>query len=401
MIGNNHNSIGLLRGILRKVKHYTDTVVYFVLSLIPVSKKKKSIALVRMDGIGDYVLFRNFLSCFKNDKTFKEYTIYFIGNKLWKDLSLFLDGSSYHYSIWINKSQFLRNPFYRYYMFLRLHFVSVDVAVNSAYSRDFVDDAVISAVYAKKKIGYQGDDANMDPSSLSHGSQAYSQFITPRPGLPIFEFYRNKDFFDQLLDRTLTLERPSISFAEGDKRSPSPGDSAKYVVIFPGGGHGFKIWKYAFYAHIIAHILSTYDYHVYLAGSKQDAKHAAAILRHFETPDARVVDVCGCLSLVDLLHLLSQASLYLGSDTGAAHITACCGVPVIAFFNGQHFGRFAPYPENFHYKFFSLYPPALDISVEQFQKNTQRYRYSSPYAIQDIQPKTVIRCIDTVLKNYA
>jgi ADP-heptose:LPS heptosyltransferase len=215
---------------------------------------------------------------------------------------------------------------------------------------------------------------------------------------PIFEFYRNKSFFSQLLGEQLEISRPSLAFNIDEKMGKClVVNKAHYVVIFPGGGQVYKIWDYESYGKIINHVLDNHDHHIYIAGSEQDAKHAAAILKYIELPHERITNVTGALNLVDLLVLLSQSSLYVGSDTGAAHMCACSGVPVISFFTGDHFGRFAPYPDQFQYTFISLYPPHVDLSKERYQENVLMFRYSSPYTIQDILPETVIPYIDSIL----
>ena len=51
----------------------------------------KRIVLFRHDGIGDYVLFRNFIEVFKKSLKFVDYKITLLGNSAWKDLAEFLD----------------------------------------------------------------------------------------------------------------------------------------------------------------------------------------------------------------------------------------------------------------------------------------------------------------------
>lgn len=398
MTNENPNQTGVLRFIFRRIKSYVDFIAYKILSFVPVSLKKKTIALVRVDGIGDYILFRNFISCLMKSTVYRGYKIYFVGNSLWKDLSLFLDGHYFHKAIWINKKHFLRNPIYRYYIFIRLRFFAVEIAVNPAYSRDFIDDSIMKALNAAQKIGYRGDSANINEGQLGEGDNIYSTFIAPSEGTSIFEFYRNKDFFSQLLGEQLEISRPSLSLNINRKSSTlSSRKNEQYVVVFPGGGQSFKIWDYESYGKVLNHLLDNHHYHIYIAGSKQDAKHAAAILQYVEFPHKRITNVTGTLSLVDLLYLLFQSSLYIGSDTGAAHMCACSGVPVISFFTGQHFGRFAPYPEQIQYKFVSLYPPQVDLSIERSRENALLFRYASPYTIHDILPETVIHYIDSIL----
>ena len=402
MTNDKHNHTGAWRFLFRRIKSYIDEVAYRLLAFVPVSPRRKAIAIVRVDGIGDYILFRNIIPLLKRSAAYRDYDIYFVGNKLWKDLSLFLDGSYFRDSLWINKKQFLRNPIYRYYIFIKLRFVAVEVAVNPVYSRDFVDDAVMRAINACQKVGYRGDAANISESQLREGDKIYSKFIGPSKDVSLFEFYRNKDFFSQLLGEQLDISRPSLAFNSSRQLCKCTSvNKPRYIVVFPGGGQDFKIWDYKSYGKIIRHVLDNHDHHIYIAGSKQDAKHAAAILKHMGNPHVRITNLTGTLSLVDLLYLLSRSSLYVGSDTGAAHMCACSGVPVISFFTGQHFGRFAPYPDHFQYTFVPVYPPLIDLTKERYQENALLYRYSSPYTLKDILPERVIPFIDSILRRDA
>ncbi len=45
-----------------------------------------SLLIVRLDAIGDYILFRNFLKVIRNSEKFNNYTITLCGNTLWKDI---------------------------------------------------------------------------------------------------------------------------------------------------------------------------------------------------------------------------------------------------------------------------------------------------------------------------
>ena len=47
----------------------------------------KNLLIVKMDAIGDYILFRNFLKAIKEDKKYSKYKITLCGNSVWKDIS--------------------------------------------------------------------------------------------------------------------------------------------------------------------------------------------------------------------------------------------------------------------------------------------------------------------------
>lgn len=74
----------------------------------------KSLLLIRLDAIGDYVLFRNFIEVLKKSEKYKEYKITLLGNVVWKDLSEELDREFVDEFIWLDKNRFKKDPVYRY-----------------------------------------------------------------------------------------------------------------------------------------------------------------------------------------------------------------------------------------------------------------------------------------------
>ena len=54
------------------------------------------------------------------------------------------------------------------------------------------------------------------------------------------------------------------------------------------------------------------------------------------TTNARTVNLCGRLRLTETAELIRISSLYLGNDTGLAHLGAASGIPTVALFSGIH-----------------------------------------------------------------
>ena len=73
------------------------------------SNPTKKILIIRLDDIGDYILFRNFLPYYKNAEHWKSYSFTLLGNIVWKDLFEKYDASLVNAVIWIDKKQYLQN----------------------------------------------------------------------------------------------------------------------------------------------------------------------------------------------------------------------------------------------------------------------------------------------------
>ena len=79
--------------------------------------KTKSILLIRLDSIGDYVLFRNYIEELKKNEKYKDYSITLLGNNVWKSLSIELDRKYVDSFIWLDRNKFNKNVFYSIYIF--------------------------------------------------------------------------------------------------------------------------------------------------------------------------------------------------------------------------------------------------------------------------------------------
>jgi ADP-heptose:LPS heptosyltransferase len=124
--------------------------------------QRKHLAIVRIDGIGDYVLFRNFIKTIHESEQYKNYKITLIGNSLWKDLAIELDDEFVDKFIWIDRSKFHKNLFYRYKKLKEITLQAYEAVINPVYSRGFFsEDAIIKAIHANEKIGSNGDLSNI------------------------------------------------------------------------------------------------------------------------------------------------------------------------------------------------------------------------------------------------
>ena len=55
--------------------------------------------------------------------------------------------------------------------------------------------------------------------------------------------------------------------------------------------------------------------------------------------------MAGKTELTELSGLLSLSQLTISNDTGAVHLAAAIGTPMVCILGGGHFGRFVPYPK--------------------------------------------------------
>ncbi len=166
------------------------------------------------------------------------------------------------------------------------------------------------------------------------------------------DWENNHRLVDHLLGRSAPREFPRLQVppeaaadAGGFLRAAGlvPGE---FVAVFPGGlaNVPIKAWPYPNFGELIRWLQREKGARVLLLGhiSEQDilsSVAAEAVKAGGETPAAwlgRDGD------LPWLAGLLSLCRLYVGHDTGAMHIAAAVGRPVVGLFGGGHWPRFRP-----------------------------------------------------------
>jgi lipopolysaccharide heptosyltransferase II len=103
------------------------------------------------------------------------------------------------------------------------------------------------------------------------------------------------------------------------------------IVVHVGAGTPAKRWPAAHWAVLVAQ-LRRRDAQLTLVGSSADR----AVAEEIVAAAAGVSDWTGRLDLEQLAALLEQADLFIGADSGPAHLAAAVGTPVVALFSGTN-----------------------------------------------------------------
>ena len=102
------------------------------------------------------------------------------------------------------------------------------------------------------------------------------------------------------------------------------------LAIAAGASYGSaKCWHPERFAAMANHVQSEVDADVILFGTAAESNVSKAIAAAMNRPP---IDMTGKTSMSDLPALLSQCHLFLGNDSGAMHVAAAVGLPVVAVF---------------------------------------------------------------------
>ncbi len=183
------------------------------------------------------------------------------------------------------------------------------------------------------------------PERIGYAREARSFFLTKAVPVPKSSEIpaHEKFYYLELLRRAGWLESlPDDSFIglsvpeEKRKRAAEflsrSGVRPEVMRIAIGAGASYgsaKCWPPPRFAELANRLQSQTDSDVILFGTSVEAKVSNAILAGMRRP---AIDLTGKTAISDLPALLSQCHLFIGNDSGAMHVAAAVGLPVVAVF---------------------------------------------------------------------
>ena len=183
------------------------------------------------------------------------------------------------------------------------------------------------------------------PKRIGYARDGRSALLTraiavPTPGeIPAHETYyylellRRAGWFKELppVDEIwLKISPESRERAAKQLISADARPSSRRIAIAPGAAYGSaKCWPPERFAELADRLIAPFDADVILFGAPSERDIAARIaagMRH------RAVNLAGETSIEDLPAYFSACDVFIGNDSGAMHVAAAVGVPVVAIF---------------------------------------------------------------------
>jgi heptosyltransferase-2 len=137
-------------------------------------------------------------------------------------------------------------------------------------------------------------------------------------------------------DAVPALDLPEERREKGRKHLRSLGLRGKPVVVHPGSGSPAKNWPVERYVEVVRRLRDK-GREVAVVIGEADAAEASVFEREF--PGRSLLSG---LPLPELAAALAECSVFLGNDSGIAHLAAAVGLPVVALFGPSDAERWAP-----------------------------------------------------------
>ena len=331
------------RNLFRVTRQILFKLPYILRLCFPFRKTEKRLLIIKLDAIGDYILFRNFLEIIRNSEKYKDYEIDLLGNEIWKDLALTYDQPFITNFYFTKPFALYELPFEYLKLGWKLFVKKYEVVLQPTYSRTLIVDGLAATTLAKEIIGFESDTELIYQKYKKKTDKFYTQKLK-LPGDIIFEFERGRYFFEQIIEAQILLLRPNL---------PSTISKDNHIVFFTGAGYIKREWGIDKFLSLAEHILKNTNYTIVLAGSKSEEPHAEYLLN--KLPQNKIISQIGKTTLPELIDLIAASQCVISNDTSAVHIAAACNTPVICIHGVAHYKRFIPYPTHISNKLIFIY----------------------------------------------
>lgn len=304
----------------------------------------KKLLIVRLDDIGDYLLFRNSFALYKDSGRWGGHEIVLLGNGAWKDLFVALDREKADRVIWVDKEELRHNASYRLSLWTQLRNEGFGTVICPSRTRPLLlDDLFVLAAGAEQRIATVNTFIHPEWNQLS--DSLYTDLFRGDDPL-LHEFYFNLRFAGWCCgeagagspDMRASGQRPEIVYPFG-KKMKEP-----YILCFIGSSTKSKRWPVKRWIEFIRLVGGggasgqKPSYKIVVAGGKQEQEMAGVIGAATE-----IGNIVGKSSLADLIDWVAGAAAVVTNDTMAAHLGPSCNRPTLIIANGTNSLRFTDY----------------------------------------------------------
>jgi ADP-heptose:LPS heptosyltransferase len=351
----------------------------------PSRSKPKKLLIIRLDDIGDYLLFRNQLGMYKQSSRWRDHSITLLGNAVWKDLFAMLDRETVDETIWVNKHEYLESAAYRLGLWTRLREKGFEIVIAPSRTRPLqIDDLCTLAAAPLYAIG--SVNTYVHASWNSESDCLYNELFRPRNSMT-HEFKFNAEFTAWVCGISYEGHRPLIDYSF----RTAPADS--YIICFIGANTRSKRWPIRRWIEFIDAYRKLHSGKVVLAGAGTAELQMARAIQN--RTDAQ--SIVGKVSLPELLHWVNGAKAVLTNDTMAAHLSASCNRPTVIIANGVNYFRFTEYGSAGIENVGTLYPDVFTHRRRRVGDGPYPYEAAVSADIASIRAASVIRKLEEKL----
>jgi ADP-heptose:LPS heptosyltransferase len=312
-------------------------IIDLITSIKRSRKSKKGLVVIRMDGLGDMILFRQSLDYYCEAFSLTPEDITILGCNSWRTLS---DTIFKEYNVvTINEHAYERKFSYRLKISLWLAKQAFQTAVCDIYFRKTMTcDSLLYYSYADRIAVCEPYPSKKTKPRFDYYRHIYTDIIDTGPH-PMHETLRHYNFVSGLLKKQIKPKPLHIKW----RNNNNPIQQKPYVAFNFGSNEAGRRWPFENFIELAKRVIERGYYAVFLGGPAE--LHYIDILNNtYKHP--RLINYIGKdKGLTEVLDIFQHAHATITSETGPGHFSFALQKPTLMICGGGAYTLFVPYPK--------------------------------------------------------
>ena len=325
----------------------------------------KCVLIVRLDAIGDYVLWRNCLRFLRNSEKYKDAHLTVLGNPAWKDLAETFDRDCADEWIWVRRRGDLFRKSYENllpYPVWHSRVLAAQARLKAELVARGFDEVISPCAFPDELLDEFVHGIAPETIAVANGDRSRGISFARRveAGCEPFVFCRNRAIASAITGEPCNVK---LAMEIGDV----PAKTGR-VLFFTGASHWTRRWPCRRWRELAAMLPAGFT----------------------------AVSAPKGISLSDFVRFVGSCAAVVSNDTMALHVAAALGVPAVGVVNGvSGQGGFWPYPATLG-KRVEVCPPAR---VPQIPLPLAGPRLAQYMALSSVSPRQVAEAFRKVMGN--
>jgi len=351
----------------------------------------KNILILEDNGLGDYILARDFFKYIKQIKKYENHKIILLAKEDRIDFAKIYDANSIDEFILYKPSLMEQDKLYRKTFIKQLSNKNITDIINIGVAHPGIDKEPFATRYLLKHINAKNKIAHAiytDNEKYKKEYNLYTKVIYTTEET-IFEYERNRLFFEKLLGMqiNLTNRTPIIQ--------PTYVFNTNHIGIAPFARWEEKTLDLVDWSKLCNVILEKYpDINLMIFGCKKDIESANEIYSQIDKKE-RVINCTAKTSTAELPNIFASLKCLISTESGPVHLAHAVGLQTFVVSDGSYYKRFQPYPDK---DIVYIYPDGFDKLIPNLNnKIIDKYYFTSGF---DVKTIPLAKVINSFLYNF-
>lgn len=361
--------------------------------------KKKNVLIIKLDGIGDWVLYEQYLVELKKLKEYSNTKFYLLGDEGFKEYCKVKDSDLFYDTFWINK---------RGSVFISFLLKSSNILLIDKIKMLFLNLFLHIKLRKMYKLKYKA----LIVSCWNNKLQTFINIIAKdinadkKYGRAIFKNYKLETQQRKIYNHLIPMSGDHLRYFRGDierlflenvahKRLPKK--EYKYekkaihkVFMFASAYAQKRRWSSDKFLKLAEALVKNYNVDVCIYGAESNLDK--------ENKNSRIAIYSGKSNFTQLDNDLRSSDIYIGNDTGFYHIAISYNKKCIVISNGNSLKTFLVYPENENINY--VFPDSVSKVIKSGDRNKiNNITRSSDYNINEINVDDVYNIFKKIVNS--